>query len=303
MGTPARGALGRSTSLPALASKNALSPKTTTACVQGLTVVIKTQPKPSVFSPGKLNPLRTGQAARRLQRTSSERFEKMTPAAKPAVEVAHDIDDPMPAPRCLRYTFGRKQDPPTVVMDELAPHEKELLNVDLAAHGHGSPATHTELLPFFALAGIDKQSVQTQSMALKKARRHIKPLFDSLIAEKSAKRELKTDKRAIINTMTRRGDSLRYASKVMRGDKEVVLAAVTAYGRALEHASLALRYDKDVVLAAIRQDASAIKFCAESIRNDREIFEAAMAQQPRHNPSPAPARRRAGRAPGGENMS
>ena len=65
---------------------------------------------------------------------------------------------------------------------------------DLAAHARNTPPTHGELAKFFSLAGIDKQSVQTQSMALKKARRLVRPIFDARVAARSAAREIKADK-------------------------------------------------------------------------------------------------------------
>ncbi|KAH8098307.1 DUF4116-containing protein [Aureococcus anophagefferens] len=240
--------------------------KTTTSCVQGLTVVIKVAPKGSVFQPGQLNPLRTGQAARRLQRTSSERFVHLSPVKAPPKIVEDDIDDRSSASRAK--------------LTKLAPHERELLDVDLHAHRRGSPATHPELLTFYELAGIDRQSVQTQSMALKKARRAVRPLFDDLVRDKSAEREIKADKHKVLTTVRRRGDQLRFASSVMRADKDVVLAAVATCGRALEHASHDLRDDKDVVLAAVRSDVTALRWASVALRADHDVFDVAMNQQP-----------------------
>ncbi|KAH8062285.1 DUF4116-containing protein [Aureococcus anophagefferens] len=255
--------------------------KTTTSCVQGLTVVIKVAPKGSVFQPGQLNPLRTGQAARRLQRTSSERFVHLSPVKAPPKIVEDDIDDRSSASRVFRHTFGRPRRARSAAkLTELAPHERELLDVDLHAHRRGSPATHPELLTFYELAGIDRQSVQTQSMALKKARRAVRPLFDDVVRDKSAEREIKADKHKVLTTVRRRGDQLRFASAVMRADKDVVLAAVATCGRALEHASHDLRDDKDVVLAAVRSDVTALRWASVALRADHDVFDVAMNQQP-----------------------
>lgn len=260
--------------------------KTSKTCVQGLKVVVKVAPKQPEFQSGNLNPLRTGQAARRLQRTSSERFVHLSPvkAATPVPE--DDIDSQAGTVRSFKHTFGRRQERRSVAEEELPPHAKELLAVDLAAHTRGSPATHPELQSFFNLAGIDKQSVQTQSMALKKARRIVRPLFDDLVKDKCAERELKTDKRNVLTTMRRRGENLKYASKVMRSDKDVVLAAVTNCGRALEHAALALRDDKDVVLAAVRSDVTSLRWASATLRADHDVFETAMGHQPARDVSP-----------------
>ena len=170
--------------------------------------------------------------------------------------------------------------PAQAKLTELAPHERELLDVDLHAHRRGSPATHPELLTFYELAGIDRQSVQTQSMALKKARRAVRPLFDDLVRDKSAEREIKADKHKVLTTVRRRGDQLRFASAVMRADKDVVLAAVATCGRALEHASHDLRDDKDVVLAAVRSDVTALRWASVALRADHDVFDVAMNQQP-----------------------
>jgi hypothetical protein len=261
------------------------------ACVSQV-IVVHTAPQPSKYGAGYLtNRLRTGQEARRVQRRAtvvgSERFTHLVPKRVVITPVVDGIDDPIPPIRTFRHTFGRRRDTDSCCTeDELTPHEAELLAVDLRAHERNSPPTHGELLKFFALAGIDKQSVQTQSMALKKARRLVRPIFDARVAARSAAREIKADKRKIIATMKRKGSSLRYASDVMRADKDVVMAAVKQCGRALEHANLALRADRDVVLAAVRTDVSALRFASEELRADREIFEIAMDQQPKHITSP-----------------
>ncbi|KAH8058495.1 DUF4116-containing protein [Aureococcus anophagefferens] len=232
----------------------------------------------SVFQPGQLNPLRTGQAARRLQRTSSERFVHLSPVKAPPKIVEDDIDDRSSASRLPPHVRPARRG--AAKLTELAPHERELLDVDLHAHRRGSPATHPELLTFYELAGIDRQSVQTQSMALKKARRAVRPLFDDLVRDKSAEREIKADKHKVLTTVRRRGDQLRFASSVMRADKDVVLAAVATCGRALEHASHDLRDDKDVVLAAVRSDVTALRWASVALRADHDVFDVAMNQQP-----------------------
>ena len=91
-------------------------------------------------------------------------------------------------------------------------------------------------------------------------------------------RENKVRRRGAV--AVRRGENLKYASKVMRSDKDVVLAAVTNCGRALEHASHDLRDDKDVVLAAVRSDVTALRWASVALRADHDVFDVAMNQQP-----------------------
>ena len=110
--------------------------------------------------------------------------------------------------------------------------------------------------------------------------RPVRPLFDDLVRDKSAEREIKADKHKVLTTVRRRGDQLRFASAVMRADKDVVLAAVATCGRALEHASHDLRDDKDVVLAAVRSDVTALRWASVALRADHDVFDVAMNQQP-----------------------
>lgn len=257
------------------------------ACVSQV-IVVHTSPQPARCTNAFLtNRLRTGQEARRVQRTCRpDRFAHLVPKTVTIAPAEEGIDDAMRPVRTFRHTFGRRREEYSTEVEDLTPHERELLSVDLAAHARNTPPTHGELAKFFSLAGIDKQSVQTQSMALKKARRLVRPIFDARVAARSAAREIKADKRKILATMKRKGSSLRFASDVMRADKDVVLTAVANCGRALEHANLALRADRDVVLAAVRQDVSALRFASETLRADREIFETAMDQQPMRQISP-----------------
>lgn len=82
----------------------------------------------------------------------------------------------------------------------------------------------------------------------------------------------------VLETVTRRGLTLRFTTQALQADKEVVLAAVSQYGLALMFAAPALLADREVVLAAVTQRGDSLQYATLALQADREVVMAAVGQ-------------------------
>ena len=79
------------------------------------------------------------------------------------------------------------------------------------------------------------------------------------------------DKEIVLHAISKKGDSLRFASDELKNDKEVVIEAVKKSGYAFRFASEELRDNKELDVDLIKIDNNTIGWMSERLLNDKEI--------------------------------
>mmetsp|Transcript_10162 Transcript_10162/g.37822 ORF Transcript_10162/g.37822 Transcript_10162/m.37822 type:complete len:484 (-) Transcript_10162:83-1534(-) len=93
---------------------------------------------------------------------------------------------------------------------------------------------------------------------------------------KYASKELRNNKRVVLESVKGFGKSLEYASEGLRADPLIVMEAVKVEGTSLQYASTSLKSNRDIVLAAVTQSGWALEFANPVLGGDREIVSAAV---------------------------
>lgn len=108
-------------------------------------------------------------------------------------------------------------------------------------------------------------------------RKHSRPSFssgstsggavDNAIIHQSAEW---ADRTRVLARVSKEGNTLQFASRILRTDREIALAAVSDNGLALRHV-VELNTDREVVIAAVRQNGHALEFASRDLRCDKDV--------------------------------
>ena len=76
---------------------------------------------------------------------------------------------------------------------------------------------------------------------------------------------------AVFLAVGNRHDAFKHASDQLRSEKLFILQVVSLRGRSLKYAAVSLKGDIDVARAAVHQTGEAIAYVAEELRNDPDL--------------------------------
>jgi hypothetical protein len=87
-----------------------------------------------------------------------------------------------------------------------------------------------------------------------------------------------SNKRIMLDVVSRDGKSLVYTTDDLRADKDVVIRACANNGFALKNAAYHLKADKDVIKIAVKQNGLVLRYASKEARADIEIVTFAISQ-------------------------
>lgn len=92
------------------------------------------------------------------------------------------------------------------------------------------------------------------------------------------KYDLSDNKIVILNSISRNGNNLKFASQKLKSNKDVVMKAVSTCGKALQYSNL--KNNKDIVMKAILNDPESYYMASVELKNDLDIIKLFLVKSP-----------------------